>query len=107
MAQKAEVFIPETIGERLRFIRERRRISQREAGTRLAKMGFPIHQSMLARFERYGDGDPNSRRPGLAVLLAISEILDVKLSQLGVTEEEYPELRYLRNPAFVKKHIHP
>ena len=108
-AAEAEVFIPEGIGERIRFIRERRRISQSDLARKLRERGVSVHQSVLARFERWGADppDPNARKPQFRHLLVIAEILNVKLSQLGVTEEEYPELRFLRDPAYVKKHIHP
>src|SRR5947209_1796250 len=102
MAQAAETLIPETIGERLRFIRERRGLTQIQVSEATGKLGVKIHPTILARFERWGSSDPNARRPSFAHLCALAIALNVKLSQLGATEQDYPELRFVRDPAMLK-----
>ncbi len=97
-----EVFTPQAIGEKIRFIRERRRMTQTALAQRLTNLGVPTDPSMVARFEQYGVEGGNSRRPSILHMVAIALALNVGLPDLGVTEEEFPKLRLLRQEQLVR-----
>jgi transcriptional regulator with XRE-family HTH domain len=95
----AEDWTPGSIGERIRIIRERRQLQQTELAERMEQLGVPVSKSMVSRFERYGNtADPRrSRRPQLEHMLAMARILEVSPADLGVTVDEYPEIRFLKD----------
>jgi transcriptional regulator with XRE-family HTH domain len=92
-----EVLIPETVGEHIRFVRQRRRLSQAELARQMKAIGYPVEQGTLSRLELWGSADPNARRPSIWHLIGMAQVLNVKLPQLGVTEDEFPELHHLRS----------
>jgi transcriptional regulator with XRE-family HTH domain len=93
MGQEApQVWAAETVDERLTIIRRRSGLSQSDLSTKLGEMGVPIDRSMVARFEN------GTRRPSFGHLWAIAKILGVTVFDLGATPEEYPELRFIRDP---------
>jgi len=84
------------MGERIRRLRERAGMKQQDLAEAMTALGVPVTQGHISRFERYGSGDPRARKPQWAHLCALAEIFDVRFADLGATEEEYPELRFLR-----------
>ncbi len=95
-APTGESLIPDTTGERLRFIRQRRRLSQSELARQVRAMDVKVNPSLISRFELYGSGDPNERRPNFAQVVAMAVVLQVKPRQiLGEAIEDYPELRLI------------
>lgn len=93
----ARVWAAETLGERLMLARKRAGLSQGQLAEALRAMGVPIDRSMITRFEA------DTRRPSFAHVWAIAKVLGVTVRDLGATEEEYPELRFLRDPAFLEQ----
>jgi transcriptional regulator with XRE-family HTH domain len=92
----SDLWEPRTIGERIRRLRERAGMKQEDLARAMSALGVPVTQGHISRFERYGSGDPRARKPQWAHLCALAEIFDVRFTDLGATEEEYPELRFLR-----------
>jgi transcriptional regulator with XRE-family HTH domain len=96
-ATAADLWEPRTMGERIRRLRERAGMKQEDLAKAMEALGVPVTQGHISRFERYGSGDPRARKPQWVHLCALAEIFDVRFSDLGATEEEYPELRFLRH----------
>lgn len=87
-----DLWTPLYLGERIAVVRRRRGLTQLELGAKIRSYGIKVSDSMLPRYEKWGSGDPNARKPQFAMLWVMAHILDVKVTDLGATEEDYPEL---------------
>ncbi len=97
MAKPAEdLWTPLYLGERIAVLRRRRGLTQRRLAAEVRAYGIACSDSILTRFEKWGSDDPNARKPQFTHLWVIAEILGVRVSDLGATEEEYPELALIR-----------
>lgn len=90
---------PQTIGERLRRLRERAGLEQAELAQRMTDLRAPATQGLVSRFEKYGSQSKNARKPQWAHICALATIFDVRYADLGATEDEYPELRFVKDAA--------
>jgi transcriptional regulator with XRE-family HTH domain len=88
-----EVWIAQTVGERIGLLRRRARMNQTTLARLMGEVGKKTDQTTLSQFES------GRRRPSLAHLLAIARVLNVTLTELGVTEDAYPDVRLFRDPA--------
>ena len=95
----APTWEPQSTGEAIRILRERRGWSQIELAARMRALGVPISGAHLSRIEA------NARRPQVAQLFALAEIFDVRLADLGVDEENYPELHVIRKAVTTRRYL--
>ena len=91
MAQSAEVWLPETMGERIFMIRKKRHVSQRELARRIRTFGVSVDEPAISKLEK------GERLPTLKQALAIARALGVSLGDLGASESQYPDARFFRD----------
>lgn len=92
----ATLWEPRSIGERIRRLRDRAGMTQEDLAKAMEALGVHATQAHVSRMERYGTGAEGARKPQWAHLCALAEIFNVRFADLGATEDEYPELRFLR-----------
>ena len=91
-----DLWIPLYLGARIAAVRRRRGLQQKQLAAAVRGFGLTCSDSIMNRFERWGSGDRNARKPSFAHLWVIAEVLGVKVSDLGATEDDYPELALIR-----------
>lgn len=96
MAQAIELpWVAQTPGERMLLFRTRLGLTQIEVARRVSKR-VKIDHSTLSQFES------GRRKPTFEVAWAIAEVYGVKVRDLGFTEDDYPGLAFVRDPAMLQ-----
>lgn len=96
MTQPQDPWQPQGMAERIMLIRRRRGMSQAALARAVTGLGVSVQEPTISSYET------GRRRPAFGHLWAIAVVLDVGVSDLGATEEEYPELRLFRDPEVVQ-----